>query len=82
MIENSRSWIVFSLLMPMVMEQVRLWARLKQPRKKFFRETVTPIFAGWFSEVNKDYNNSYLNACTGGCSRRRRYADVPFGQFG
>jgi hypothetical protein len=33
MIKNSRSWIVFLLLMLMVMEQVRLWAHLKQPRR-------------------------------------------------
>ena len=25
-------------------------------KKRFFRETVIPIYAGWFGEVNKKYN--------------------------
>jgi hypothetical protein len=30
---------------------------LKQPRSYFFRGTVIPICAGWFGEVNKDYES-------------------------
>ncbi len=41
--------------MLLVMEQVRLWALLKQPRRDSLEETVIPICAGWFGKVNKDY---------------------------
>jgi hypothetical protein len=38
MIKKSRSWIVFLLLMLLVVEQVRLWARLKQPKRDYLEE--------------------------------------------
>jgi hypothetical protein len=38
MIENSRSWTVFLLLMLSVMKQVRLWTHLVQPRRDSLEE--------------------------------------------
>ncbi len=45
-------------------------------KKRFFKGTVIPIFAGWFGEVNKDYKTLISTL-----AREAAAGDLHFGQL-